>query len=313
MSLCAQWQTGACAPRLSLSRDAVRLRRELATSFLTHTSVATAWQLGLRADTPGTAFFCGYQAAMRQLDPALAADAWAAFCISESGLRSLSQMQTRFSAATSCLNGEKSHVMLAENGLDLLYVVAASDDGLLCVQVAARANGVEALTARKAQPFLPDVPHTPVRFNDVQITSGYRCENAHQRLNKHFRYWEDVHVALAFSGWLLANISAEKDVSELNINDDINGNTSSNISGNTNATAGTQNLIAAAEKLAQCFAAQPQQYSLTALDALEALLVCQDAMLPLLTADARTLWQRDRILLQLATPLRAKIRTSLTG
>lgn len=313
MSLSAQWQTGACAPRLSLSRDAVRLRRELATSFLTHTSVATAWQLGLRVDTPGTAFFCGYQAAMRQLDPALAADAWAAFCISESGLRSLSQMQTRFSAATSCLNGEKSHVMLAENGLDLLYVVAASDDGLLCVQVAARANGVEALTARKAQLFLPDVPHTPVRFNDVQITSGYRCENAHQRLNKPFRYWEDVHVALAFSGWLLANISAENDVSELNINDDINGNTSSNASGNTNATAGTQNLIAAAEKLAQCFAAQSQQYSLTALDALEALLVCQDAMLPLLTADARTLWQRDRILLQLATPLRAKIRTSLTG
>ncbi|MCD8523565.1 MAG: hypothetical protein LRY66_12235 [Saccharospirillaceae bacterium] len=294
--------TGAPAPRLSVRQNAAELRRELAASFRTLSSVETAWQLGARADTPGTAFFCGYQAAMRQIDPALAADAWAAFCISEAGLRSLRQMQTRFDVQTSCLSGEKSHVMLAGNGLDWLYVVAASDDDLLCVQVAANAPGVEVLSARGIQPFLPDVPHTPVRFNTVNITSGYRCDQAHQRLNKPFRYWEDVHVALAFSGWLLANQSAEYDAFEPSLNGDNHGNDG----------AVMPALMNAADHLAQCFYAQPQQYSLVALDALEALLVCQDAMLPRLTADARAVWQRDRILLQLATAVRGKIRSALT-
>lgn len=288
---------GGAAPRLSLHQDAALLRRDLAVSFRTLSSVETAWQSGLRADTPGTAFFCGYQAAMRQLDPQLAADAWAAFCISEAGLHSLRQMQTRFDNQTSCLNGEKSHVMLAERGLDWLYVVAASDDDLLCVQVAADTAGVEPLAARKEQPFLPDVPHTPVRFSNVQITSGYRCDHAHQRLNKPFRYWEDVHVALAFSGWLVANIVSER---ELSVS-----------AHHENATGAVQALISAADHLAQCFNTQPQQYSLAALDALEALLICQDSLLPLLTEEARELWQRDRILLQLATAVRDKIRTAL--
>lgn len=291
--------TGASAPRLSVLQNAAELRRELAASFRTLSSVETAWQLGGRSDTPGTAFFCGYQAAMRQLDPALAADVWAAFCISEAGLRSLRQMQTRFDVQTSCLSGEKSHVMLTGNGLDCLYVVAACDDDLLCVQVAANAPGVEVLSAPRVQPFLPDVPHTPVRFNTVNITSDYRCDQAHQRLNKPFRYWEDVHVALAFSGWLLANQSAEYATFEPSLN------------GDNHDGAVMQALMGAADHLAQCFYTQPQRYSLVALDALEALLVCQDAMLPRLTADARTVWQRDRILLQLAVPLRAKIRTSL--
>ncbi|WP_286718462.1 hypothetical protein [Thalassolituus sp. UBA2009] len=283
MSLSALCQRGATAPRLSLEQDAALLRRELATSFRTLTSVEVAWQHGQRAATPGTAFFCGYQAAMRQLDPQLAADAWAAFCISEAGLRSLRQMQTRFDERTSCLNGEKSHVMLARRGLDLLYVVAVCDDDLVCVQVTADAAGVEPLEARKEQPFLPDVPHTPVHFSNVTVTSAYRCLHAHQQLNKPFRYWEDVHVALAFSGWLMANADADN----------------------------THSLVAAAGRLADIFSARPKDYSLAALDALEDVLACQDELLPLLADDVRALWLRDRILLQLAVPLRGKIRASL--
>lgn len=284
MPLSALCQRGATAPRLSLEQDAAQLRRELANSFCTLTSIEVAWQYGQRAATPGTAFFCGYQAAMRQLDPQLAADAWAAFCISEAGLRSLRQMQTRFDAQTSCLNGEKSHVMLANRGLDLLYVVAACDDDLLCVQVAADATGIEVLAARKEQPFLADVPHTPVRFTNVNITSAYRCHDAHRQLNKPFRYWEDVHVALAFSGWLLAN---------------------------THSGGEGEQLLAAAGHLADIFSASPQHYSLAALDALEEVLTCQEVLQPQLPDDLRPLWLRDRMLLQLATPLRVRIRASL--
>src|SRR5690606_26242148 len=71
------------------------LRAALATSLQSLSTPQLCWQLGQQCESPGTAFFVGYQAAMRCLDPALPATMVAAFCISERGVRNPWQMHSR--------------------------------------------------------------------------------------------------------------------------------------------------------------------------------------------------------------------------
>ncbi|MDK2777055.1 MAG: hypothetical protein KYX62_05285 [Pseudomonadota bacterium] len=265
---------------VSLSAAPDVLRSALADLLTQQPSHQAARLAGQQADTPGTAFFCGYQAAMRCLVPALPADLWAAFCISERGLRSLSAMQTHY--LDGHLYGGKSHVMLAGQGLDRLYVVALDEQQrLVCVQVDATASGLRAEAPGKAQSFLPEVPHFPVTFDGVAV-SALISTDAHRQLNRPFRYWEDVHVALAMAGWMNAR---------------------------TEAAA----LAAAADELAAAYASQPGGYGLPALDRLESLLQRLDQAAAGLTAEDNKHWQRDRMLLVLGQPLRQRIRAGLSA
>ncbi len=265
---------------VSLSAAPDVLRSALAELLTLHSSHEAARLAGQRADTPGTAFFCGYQAAMRCLEPSLPADLWAAFCISERGLRSLSAMQTHYRDGH--LHGSKSHVMLAGQGLDRLYVVALDEQQrLVCVQVDAAASGLRAEAPGKAQPFLPEVPHFPVIFDDVVVTALISSD-AHRQLNRPFRYWEDVHVALAMAGWMSIRTEAPA-------------------------------LVAAAVDLAAAYVSQPGGYSLQSLGLLESLLrVLDHAAATLPVADNKR-WQRDRMLLVLGQPLRQRIRAALSA
>src|SRR5690606_42155404 len=104
---------------LSLSQPQL-LRQQLAAAFTQLPTVQLAWQLGQQADTPGTAFFIGYQAAMRCLDKQLPSDCWAAFCISERGVRDPRQMHTVINTDSGLRQGQKSHVVLPVQVLNWL-------------------------------------------------------------------------------------------------------------------------------------------------------------------------------------------------
>jgi len=275
--------------RLSLQHKQA-LRSSLSELLKNSSTEAAAWQAGLLSETPATAFFCGYQAAMRCLDPSLATDIWTAFCISESGMRSLRDMQTTYSVNNG-LNGCKSHIMLVDQGMDRLYISAreenkAEADHLLCVTVNLPASGIEIIPATKPQPFLPELPHTPVRFSAVKIDTVF-SEDAHRQLNRPFRYWEDVHVGIALAGWLAGQF-AENNPASKRIQE-------------------TTDILMAA------FLLQPSAYHLPALDAFEALLQLMDDIAPRADKTVVELWQRDRILLQMMAPLRNKIRQSLSA
>lgn len=268
---------------LSLSQPA-SLRQQLATALAQRPTAQLAWQLGQQADTPGTAFFIGYQAAMRCLDKQLPPDCWAAFCISERGVRDPRQMHTTFNTDSGRLQGQKSHVMLAGQGLDRVCIVARpaeAGENLLALWLDATQMQVQ---PGKPQPFLPDLPHYPVGF-DTQLPPGALfSSDAHRQCNKPFRYWEDVHLVLALAGWLLQRIKAAEQ---------------------------SEKIAEQAETLIGQFEQTPGYYDLATLDTLEHLLQYLQQVALSLPAEAASLWQRDTALLQFTAPLRAKIRQRL--
>lgn len=262
---------------LSLIQPA-QLRQQLAAAFTELPTVQLAWQLGQQADTPGTAFFIGYQAAMRCLDKQLPPDCWAAFAISERGVRDPRQMHTTFNTDSGRLQGQKSHVMLAGQGLDRVCIVArpaAAGENLLALWL--DASQLTMLPANP-QPFLPDLPHVPVSFDTRLPASALFSTDAHRHCNKPFRYWEDVHLTLALAGWLQSQVAVD---------------------------------VALVDAVQQAFARQPGYYDLAALDAVEALMAHLAQVAVGLSPAAAAQWQRDTVLLQFTAPLRAKIRQRL--
>ena len=270
---------------VSLQAAPAALRTVLAQWLIELDSMNAAHTAGLHSGTPGTAFFCGYQAAMRCLDPALPADIWAAFCISESGMKSLRDMTTCYSPQEG-ISGRKSHVMLAGKGLDTLYVVARSQvqeqTELLCLKVSMQAPGVNCLEAVKPQPFMPDVPHVPVSLSSV-VADRLVSSDAHNELNRPFRYWEDMHIAVALAGWMSAKLGGNGVLDEQ------------------------------AMCLRDAFQQQSREYHLAALDAYEALITQMEMASVGLTGEAASQWQRDRMLLLMAAPLCNKIRANFSS
>ncbi|MAD45050.1 MAG: hypothetical protein CMI02_00575 [Oceanospirillaceae bacterium] len=274
---------------LNLQQNPARVRRELAALLQQHSTTSAAWQAGLMAETPGTAFFCAYQAVMRCLDPALPGDVWAAFCISERGMGSLRNMTTQYTTAGG-LSGSKSHVMLAGEGLDYLYVVARGDreEQLVCVTVPMQAQGVSVEDVSKPQPFFPDVLHKPVTFSQVTAEAVF-SQDAHRALNRPFRYWEDIHLALALAAWLVAACRKESRVEA------------------------AERLCVEAEALKTAFSTQPERYHLAALDAFENLQQTMTDCTEWLTGPALLAWQRDQIVMAMTAPLRRQIRAKLSA
>lgn len=268
---------------LSLSQQPQALRRQLAAAFPLHSTIDLSWRLGQRADTPSTAFFIAYQAAMRCLVPSLAASEWAAFLVSEKGARNPYECHTRYNTETGLLVGEKSHVMLAASGLDTAYILAKKKNTLPVELLLLKtdASDLQVSTAVK-QPFMLDVPHYAVSFSIMLPATALYLTNAHPQANKPFRYWEDVHVAIALAGWLQANTAVA-----------------------------SLALEQAVLTLMQEFKQSPGAYCLKALNALEALLDQFEGVALGLPEQQRTLWQRDSMLFKLSQFIRDKVRFSL--
>lgn len=261
---------------LSLSVSQL-LRDELARSLQSQTTVALCWQLGRQASTPSTAFFIGYQAAIRCLDLSLPTDEWAAVAISETGVKSLFEIKTTYQSQR--LVGNKSHVMLANSGVDQIYVLARATEDLALLKIAA--SQVEVI-GQNRQMIMPEVPHYQIAFDlEIQPAQVF-CVNAHEAVNKPFRYWEDVHVSIAMAGWLQAKLKANN-----------------------------EGLEVAVQQLSREFIQHSQYFSLESLIALEQLLAFMEKTAENLQGEDKIAWQRDAMLLKFTQPIRDKIKNKL--
>lgn len=247
-----------------------------------------ALALGYRSATLSSAFFCGYQLAMRHLDESLKPDEFAAFAASEKGAKSSRDFSSRVITENTgkLLNGTKSHVMLAHQGiLDFVYVLANdSDSELVCVKVKTSRDGIEPLCSDKPQPFVKDVPHSPLKFNNVVCETDYFLHQAHQRCFKPFRFWEDVMVGLSFSGWMLRHCQSD---------------------------SLKQTLLISAAELSQAYRVDSQYYTSSSIDAIEHTLKLLSRCNNELSDLHRKAWQQDNVVLMLGAAAREKVKTKL--
>lgn len=274
-------------PVLSLQKSPFTLRLTYGRSLRSVGSAKAAFSSGLRSDTPSTAFFCGYQAAIRFVDPSLEAEQWGAFCVSEKGLKSLSSMITCFDQERGWLSGVKSHVLLMGQGIDWLYILAKCHDDIVAIKLAANSDGIRIIPADRSQPFVPDAVHSAIALEKVDVKGAVIFNDAHASINRPFRYWEDVCVGLAFAGWLVRQLVQQAhDISP-------------------EFVISIQNMLAV-------FVDNPQGYSLNMLKIVDNLyremMLAGDQIL----GDAGTSWKRDRVLLALGEKSRQALREKMS-
>jgi hypothetical protein len=257
-----------------------------------HSLQHSAFFLGAQSSTPGMAFLSGYQSALRCIDPQCPNDQFAAFCVSEKGVKKPWDMETKLQPSESgyLLNGRKGFVMLLPNVIDRLYVIAkCEDNSLSCVQLSANAVGLSVAESLNA-PFIQDIPHAGIVFNDVAISANdILTTEAHQQANKPFRYWEDVHVAIAMAGWMLRHLASTSDFEA--------------------DKALMMKLIC---QLIERYEDQPDYYSLASLDILDECHQLLDKLSKDLPAPILKVWQKDRPLLQMGYKIRQQIRLKFT-
>lgn len=284
-------QHALSSPQLYFS-DIQIFRQQFMLGSQHYSTAFNAVYLGAQAATPGMAFVAGYQNAIRCLDKNCPSNQLAAFCVSEKGVKKPWDMATQLSSQGEhkVLNGQKGYVMLMPNELDRLYVVAKNEESqLCCVYLPSNCLGVSATEPLKV-PFVEDIPHSGVSFDQVKISSEQLLDiDGHQQANKPFRYWEDVHVALAMLGWVLREqIESGKSVQELR---------------------GEIQLI---EQLNASFETSPDYYTLDSIALLDQCHEMMDAGTKNVPESAQKLWMKDRLLLQMGQKIRHLVRAKLT-
>ncbi|HSW13810.1 MAG TPA: acyl-CoA dehydrogenase family protein [Solimonas sp.] len=169
-------------------------------------TVAQAILAGYRADRVGWAFASAYQAALRALVPDLPGDKVAALCVTErdgNGPRAI-----RTELRDGVLNGAKRWTTLGPDGQLFLVVardaaVHAERPALRLVRIDAGRPGVH-IEPMADTPFVPEVPHASLRFEDVRVAAGDLLPgDGYLRYVKPFRTVEDIHVQAAVLAYLL--------------------------------------------------------------------------------------------------------------
>jgi len=178
------------------------------------TPIARALIGGRVADRVGYAFTAGYVSAIRRLVPTLGAEEMAALCVSEEGgahpraiTAALVEDETKTDDRAFQLSGEKSFVTNAD--LAEIMVVAASagrtpqgKNDIRVVLVGRDAPGVT-IIPRDPLPFVPEVAHGRVRFDDVQVPrEAVLPGDGYNTYVKPFRTIEDIHVFGGVLGYL---------------------------------------------------------------------------------------------------------------
>lgn len=268
---------------LSVSNQPQVLRQQLAAAFSQYSTSELSWQLGQLSDTPSTAFFIGYQAAMRCIDSSLPKESWAAFAVSEKGIKNPYESRSTYYPDTGELIGEKSHVMLANSGLNRVYVLAkqAKSNPVDLVLVAIESSALNVYPA-KEQPLMQDVHHHAVCFSTQVTPDALLIHDAHNAINKPFRCWEDVHIGLALAGWLYHQLEQK-----------------------------SEQLKHDAEQLIEAFQANQSGYNLVLLNAVEQLIKTAQKESAGLSGESSKLWKRDSMLLVFSQRIRNKIREKL--
>ena len=278
-------------PQLSYA-ELPLFRQQLSTGLNNYSTLVNAVFLGAQMASPGMAFLAGYQNTIRCLDSDCPNDQLAAFCVSEKGVKKPWDMTTKImqSEHGCLLTGEKGYVMLLPDELDRLYVIAKDENQQLkCVFLDAQIDGLRTTESLKA-PFVEDIPHSGVSFENVSIpASQLLLLDGHSEANKPFRYWEDVHVALAMMAWMLREcIENGKSLSELDIL--------------------TEQMCQLIEK----FEEHPDYYSeeiFTVLDESHEVLDNYSKNLSQMSLDR---WIKDRLLLQMGQKIRHLIKVKLS-
>lgn len=265
-------------------------RSMLAANLAEYDSLQAAFYSGLQAATPGMAFLFGYQAAIRCLDPSCAVNKLAAVVISEKGIKSPKDFKTGLQNTPTgwLISGEKSHAMLVPDHLDCMYLVAKQQGNLVGIRldnIAQRmADASQGLTiiSQVKSPFVQDIPHAAIRLNDVQVDE-LMVTDGHKSWNKPFRYWEDMHVASAMLAWMYRWASQP------------------------------EALLLGFQQLQQSFKTSPDYYRLTSFELLDGVLELLDQAAHKLPESKQTIWQQDRLLLQMGSNIRKHVKAKMVA
>ena len=164
---------------------------------------------GLQCDRLAWAFFTAYQEAIRRLFPDLTAGTISAICITEAGGNHPRDIQTSIVPADNGyrLNGEKRFITGGTHA-ERLFVAASTGikegrNRIRMVRVDHDAAGLT-VSAMPALPFIPEIAHGTVLFDDVFVPSEQVKEgDGYTGMIKPFRTIEDLHVVGAVLGYLL--------------------------------------------------------------------------------------------------------------
>jgi acyl-CoA dehydrogenase len=183
-SLCAWWSATASA------RTAVA------------TTVDRALVGGALADRLGYAFAGGYGEALRALVPNL--DGVAALCITEAGGNHPKAIETKLVAVDGGyeVSGHKKWATVGSLADSLLVCTTTGNHRLRMVRVRAGAPGVT-ITPSSA-PFVPEIPHAEITLERVAVSEGDLLPgDGYDDYVKPFRTIEDLHVHAALLGYLI--------------------------------------------------------------------------------------------------------------
>ena len=165
-----------------------------------------------RIDRLGFAFAGGYAAALHAMVPSIAMETLASFAATEErGAHPRAITTTLTSAGDGfALSGSKKWVTLGPDGGEVLVVARLGESTanerptLRVVRVDARGHGVT-ITALPQAPFVPEIAHASISFDDVRLAAhAVLPGDGYDAYLKPFRTIEDIHVHAALWAWLIA-------------------------------------------------------------------------------------------------------------
>lgn len=172
---------------------------------------------GFSADRVGYAFASGYQAALRALFPDLPADRPASLCVTERGGGHPRAIETRLAPqedGSYRVTGKKRWATLGGQAGVLLVVASAGLDPqgknrLRVVRIESSAPGVQRKPMAEP-PFIPEIAH-----DEIEISGASAAEadlypgDGYTRYVRPFRTIEDVHVTAAVLAYLVREVRRE--------------------------------------------------------------------------------------------------------
>lgn len=166
---------------------------------------------GFLSNRLGFAFASGYQAALRALCPALPAEGVASFCVTEEGGNHPRAIQAKLERPDEghvvvtgvkkwCIASAKTFIVVANE-----VVNPKSETGRPTLRAALIEAGAPGLTLSPLPPtpFVPEVLHAELRLDGVRLPADAVLPgDGYDEYTKPFRTVEDLHVQAAVLGYL---------------------------------------------------------------------------------------------------------------
>jgi acyl-CoA dehydrogenase len=166
------------------------------------TTVDRALVGGAHADRLGYAFAGGYGEALRALVPNL--EGVTALCITEAGGNHPKAIETKLVAVADGyeVSGHKKWATVGSLADSLLVCATTGNHRLRMVRVSASARGVTVTPSSAA--FVPEIPHAEITLDRVAVSEADLLPgDGYDDYVKPFRTIEDLHVHAALLGYLI--------------------------------------------------------------------------------------------------------------